>query len=60
MEGLDESPHGEAHVMARFSSKDLILLDQMDESGEVCWPKKQFLGLPQSFLLWCDSQFKAD
>ena len=60
MEGLDESPHGEAHVMASFSSKDLILLDQMDESGEVCWPIKQFLGLPQSLFLWCESQFKAD
>ena len=32
------------------SSKDLILLDLLDESGEVCWPIKQFLGLPQSFF----------
>ena len=55
-----ESHLGEAHVMASFSSKDLILLDQMDESGEVCWPIKQFLGLPQILLLWCESQFKAD
>ena len=45
---------GEAHVMASFSNKDLILLDQMEESGEVCWPIKQFLGLPQSLLLWCE------